>query len=114
MQVDAYKNKQINLVSLIRRTIQKVLTTAGLEETDVTARIVITTLVNIAAEYTKLIGDDPKHIEALFHAFLTGAPEEQKAAVKAFGEAFLPPNEPTADEASAEKQDGEDSRQTQT
>jgi hypothetical protein len=99
MQVDAYKNKQINLVSLIRRTIQKVLTTAGLEETDVTARIVITTLVNIAADYSNMIGDDPKHIEALFHAFLTGTPDQQREAVKAFGEAFLPkPEEPKTEE----------------
>jgi hypothetical protein len=61
-----------------------------MREDEPTVRMVVTCLVNVAADYVRTLGDDPQHIEALFHAFLTGTPEEQKEAVRVFGEAFRP------------------------
>lgn len=88
---------RINLVSLIKRTIGKVLVSAGIEENEGSARMVLTCLVNIASQYNRALEDDPTHVEALFHAFLSGTEEEQRAAVKAYGEAFVPPPEPHSD-----------------
>lgn len=85
---------RINLVTLIKRTLGKVFVTAGLREDEATVRLVATCLVNVAAEHVLALGDDPKHIEDLFHAFLTGTPEEQREAVRVFGEAFKPAVEP--------------------
>ncbi len=85
---------KINLVSLIRRTLEKVLVVTGLEETPATVRLVSSCLVHVAANYVRAVGDDPKHIEALFHAFLTGDEPMQKEAIKAYGEAFVEPEQP--------------------
>lgn len=93
---------KINLITLIKRTLAKIFVTAGIPETEASVRMVSTCLVNIAAEYVKAVGDDPKHIEALFHGFLTGTEEEQKAAVKAFGEAFAPKPENTEEKTEPE------------
>ncbi len=89
---------KINLVTLLGRTIAKVMITAGIDETEDSVRMVTTCIINIAADYVRTLGDDPKHVEALFHAFLTGTEEQQKEAVKAFGEAFAPKRIITPDE----------------
>ena len=88
--VGGNKPPKINLVVLIRKTLERVFVQAGLREDEATVRMVVTCIVNVAADYTRALGDDPKHIETLFHTFLTGTPDEQRAAVQAFGEAFLP------------------------
>jgi hypothetical protein len=73
----------------MKRTVERVLASTGLPENEATVRMVASCFVNIAAEYVKVVGDDPEHIEKLFHAFLTGNEDEQRAAVKEYGEAFL-------------------------
>lgn len=88
---------RINLVSLLKRTIAKIMETAGIEESVPSARLVMTSLVNIAAQYSRALEDDPKHIEALFHGFLTADEEGQKEAVRIFGEAFAPKPETPSD-----------------
>lgn len=90
MEINPNPAPQINLVSLIRRTLNKVFATAQLPESDQMVRTVMTCLLHLAADYVLALGDDPKHAEALFHAFLTGTDEDRKAAVQRFGEAFLP------------------------
>jgi hypothetical protein len=80
---------KINLLSLIRRTVEKVIVAAGIAETDAAARLVASCLINIAAVYIRTIGDPPDHIETLFHTFLTGSVEQQKEAVRLYGESGL-------------------------
>jgi len=100
--------QKINLVSLIRRTLNKVFVTAQLPETDAMVRTVATCLIHVAADYVQALGDDPKHAEALFHAFLTGNDEERRTAVQAFGEAFAPKADAPKDttEAGSRGRDG--------
>lgn len=84
--INSDPNPKINLVSLVRRTVAKVMMSAGIPETAGSYRIVASVLINMAAEYVIAAEDDPKHIEALFHVFLTGTEDEQRAAVKKFGD----------------------------
>lgn len=101
MNINSPDAPKINLVSLIRRTIGKIMVTAGIEETEASVRMVATCLVNITAEYVRALGDDPQHIQRLFGAFLTGTEEEQREAVKAFGQAFAPQPEPSEEQPPA-------------
>jgi hypothetical protein len=87
---------QVNIVVLIKRTLEKVFSIANFPETPEMIRTVATCLIRVAADYTRTLGDDAEPIEALFHAFLTGDEDAQRAAVKTFGEASaLKPDKPT-------------------
>jgi hypothetical protein len=82
---------KINLVSLVKRTVEKVLDTAHVEKSIGTTRVVASVLLNIAAEYLRSVDDEPQVAIDLFTAFMKGTPEEQKLAVQKFGEALDQP-----------------------
>ena len=90
MTVVGDKAPQINVVTLIRKTLGKVFEAAGFPETPEMIRTILTCMIRVSAEYSNHLGDDPEHIQALFKAFLTGTEEEQRLAIAAFGAAFLP------------------------
>lgn len=77
---------QINFVSLVKRTINKVLDNVGLDPNPQNMRMVATVLLNLGADYLRQAGEAPDDATALFTAFMTGTEEEQRAALKHFSE----------------------------
>lgn len=86
MSDEAKQAPQINFVSLVKRTIGKVLDNVGLEPTEQNMRMVATVLLNLGADYMRSAGETPEEAIALFKAFMTGTEEEQRAALKHFSE----------------------------
>jgi len=78
--------EKINLISLMQRTIEKVLDTCGLERSVGATRLVASVLLNITAVYLREIDEKPEGAVALFASFMKDEAEDQKKALQTWGE----------------------------
>jgi hypothetical protein len=90
--------QKINLVAVLKRTVETVLDRCGIEHNLATSRLVASILLNLSAHYLREVDEPPQSALDLLTAFLTGDEEAQKLALQKYGEAASAPRiEPNAE-----------------
>lgn len=78
--------QKINLVAVLKRTVETVLDRCGIEHNLATSRLVASILLNLSAHYLHEVGESEEVPIALLRAFMSGTEDEQKEALRQYGE----------------------------